>query len=402
LTILHINTYDVGGGAGNLAFSIVHSADGNKKFYLVKEKHSHSEKVIALPRNLIDYSFQFFDKFMWRFSRQTLKDVLMLNERFNFTYKKISRLPEYKEADIIHFHNLHGSYFDFEAIEKIAAEKKIVWTMHDMWTMTGGEAHTIGGQNFVEGKPERNGKTIYAVNRPLVDRRQFYLGKKKSLYLEHSKSIFFVACSQWIAENFRKAYVFNPNVNLSLIYNGIETGFYQNLNQRTWSTPRLLFFNSSSPWKGAEIFKNILPLIKGSFELVLVGKKIEGASVLKHYETVTDKKELLSLYNQVDILVFPSIAETFPLMTLEAMSCGVTVIASNAGGIPEQVTDDTGYVFQNGDENGLLEKIETAISDISLCRKKGMMAAASVRAKFDIYTMIGNYTALYKQVFQSN
>ena len=77
------------------------------------------------------------------------------DDNFNFTYSKLKKIKEYQAAQIIHLHNIHGGYFDLNDLRKIAKEKIIVWTLHDMWAITGGESYIMDDENF-------NGKMDYS------------------------------------------------------------------------------------------------------------------------------------------------------------------------------------------------------------------------------------------------
>ena len=59
-----------------------------------------------------------------------------------------------------------------------------------------------------------------------------------------------------------------------------------------------------------------------------------------------------------DLFVFPTLADTFPLVVLEAMAHGVPVIASRVGGIPYQLTEDCGVLIEPRDVAGLRSAVE--------------------------------------------
>lgn len=69
-----------------------------------------------------------------------------------------------------------------------------------------------------------------------------------------------------------------------------------------------------------------------------------------------DNAKLLYYYNACDIFALTSDMEGNPNVVIEAMRCGAPVLASNVGGIPEQVRDDNGILVRN-DENEIADKI---------------------------------------------
>ena len=113
-----------------------------------------------------------------------------MGDEFHFTYKKLKDNPYYKECDIVHLHNIHGSYFDIESLLLIAKDKYIVWTLHDMWIMTGGEAYTFENNNYQTGIGTTPYIANYPLNNPVIDRRQHFLQKKKSILKQFRSYLF--------------------------------------------------------------------------------------------------------------------------------------------------------------------------------------------------------------------
>lgn len=83
-------------------------------------------------------------------------------------------------------------------------------------------------------------------------------------------------------------------------------------------------------------------------------------------------KDVVALYNSVDVLLFPSWYEGFGWPPLQAMACSTPVIASNAGALPE-VVGDCGCMRDPADADGLYRDLKSVLSDpelvSALCRK---------------------------------
>ncbi|MFP4013236.1 MAG: glycosyltransferase [Chitinispirillaceae bacterium] len=78
-----------------------------------------------------------------------------------------------------------------------------------------------------------------------------------------------------------------------------------------------------------------------------------------------DREELPELYAAADIFVFPSVTDTFGMSVLEAQSCGVPAVVSDAGGPKEIVLDGrTGYIAKRHDREDWVDKIERLINQI--------------------------------------
>ena len=108
--------------------------------------------------------------------------------------------------------------------------------------------------------------------------------------------------------------------------------------------------------------------------------------------------ELLSIS---DLFLMPSQSESFGLSALEAMSCGVPVISSSIGGLPElNIHGETGYIAEFGD----VERMAKYSIDLLTNRKKYDMFAANARKRaeeFDKDRIIPQYENFYKKILKS-
>jgi N-acetyl-alpha-D-glucosaminyl L-malate synthase BshA len=106
-------------------------------------------------------------------------------------------------------------------------------------------------------------------------------------------------------------------------------------------------------------------------------------------------EEILSI---ADLFLMPSGSETFGLAALEAMACGVPVVASNIGGLPELIIEgETGYLCPLGDIEAFTDRARRILTDETLQQR--MSAAARHRAEeFDTSHIVPRYEAYYEQV----
>lgn len=97
-----------------------------------------------------------------------------------------------------------------------------------------------------------------------------------------------------------------------------------------------------------------------------------------------------------DVLVLPSESEGLPFCILEAMACGVPVIASAVGGIPEAVVDgETGLLVQPGSAPELLLAIEALLGDADTRLRMGRAGRQRVEESFGVAAMAGSIEDLY-------
>jgi D-inositol-3-phosphate glycosyltransferase len=84
-------------------------------------------------------------------------------------------------------------------------------------------------------------------------------------------------------------------------------------------------------------------------------------------------------YNAADVCVVPSYYESFGLVALEAMACGVPVVASRVGGLRETVQDGrTGYLVPWRCPEPFAERLELLLANEPLRRSLGRMARGAV------------------------
>jgi len=110
--------------------------------------------------------------------------------------------------------------------------------------------------------------------------------------------------------------------------------------------------------------------------------------------------DVADLLRGADLFLLPSETESFGLAALEAMACGVPVVASNAGGIPEVVVDgETGFLAPVGDVATMTNRSLEALRDPA--RLEALRSAAVARATvFSSDKVVPRYERLYEDVLR--
>ena len=104
------------------------------------------------------------------------------------------------------------------------------------------------------------------------------------------------------------------------------------------------------------------------------------------------------LLADADLFLLPSETESFGLSALEALACGVPVVASRAGGIPEVVRDGvTGALREVGDVDAMAEAGIAILTDRALWMRMSEAAAADARARFSTHDIVSRYEAFYER-----
>jgi len=136
-------------------------------------------------------------------------------------------------------------------------------------------------------------------------------------------------------------------------------------------------------------------------ELSKVLCKVKELGLLDRVTFCGKQDDVAQLLSLSDVMLLPSEKESFGLVALEAMACGVPTIASNAGGIPELIThEESGFLAEIGDVETMAHYAKRLLSDSALYEK--MKAACLHRARFtfcnDVITR--QYEEIYYRVLE--
>ena len=107
------------------------------------------------------------------------------------------------------------------------------------------------------------------------------------------------------------------------------------------------------------------------------------------------------LLSKSSIFVFPSEAENFPAVLLEAMAAEMAIITSTAGGCPE-VVGKTGLLVEPGDTKGIRKMLLKLIESDDLRKKLGKQALKRARQQFNWGKIAQQYLDCYNEVISTN
>lgn len=109
-------------------------------------------------------------------------------------------------------------------------------------------------------------------------------------------------------------------------------------------------------------------------------------------------EDVNALLRDTHILVLPSINEGQPMAILEAMSRGICVVTTTAGGIPEMLSSTDGVLVTPGDVGELACALAEAVTDPALRRGLGTHAWERVLREFDVEAVSRRFDALYRSL----
>ncbi len=242
-----------------------------------------------------------------------------------------------------------------------------------------------------------------------------FLARVQSFYLKKTKNI--IAVSNFI----KKQLAGNPAAQgkkIFAVHNGVDTKKFSCANKEKKSffasMPRkkkVLFFGRLLSSKGIKTFFEAMPqILRKCKDTVFV---FAGQGNTAYWKKQAEKKgiekncvflgtlahgSIPSLLNECDIVVLPSFSESLPLTVLEAMACKKPVIATNVGGIPEIISNNSnGLLFKAGNAEALAEKTILLLENEWLAKKIGKKARKTVEEDFTVERMALQTLSAYKK-----
>lgn len=210
-----------------------------------------------------------------------------------------------------------------------------------------------------------------------------------------------VSVSRFAAETACTTIVDRP---MQIIHNGVDIEHFRPPVQRDQRrTFRLLYVGKWVPLKGMDLFAPIMRELGDGFELRYTGgsplAKREGdlPANMHNLGRLNGSEAVVLAMQSADALLFPSRSEGFPLVVIEAMSCGLVVVAMSGSSLSEAIEDGV---------TGLLCKQEDIAAIATACRRlkdnpslqMSMSVAARTRAVkfFSIDQMVDAYILAYR------
>ncbi|AST92225.1 MULTISPECIES: N-acetyl-alpha-D-glucosaminyl L-malate synthase BshA [Sutcliffiella] len=120
-------------------------------------------------------------------------------------------------------------------------------------------------------------------------------------------------------------------------------------------------------------------------------KNLEGQVLL-----LGKQENVAELYSISDLMLLLSEKESFGLVLLEAMACGVPTVGTKIGGIPEVIDNGvTGYICELGDINDIANKAITILTDPDTYQQYSLQALKRVKENFSSQIILEQYEQLY-------
>lgn len=391
------------GGGGAVAMYRLHSGlrqAGIDSKILCQFKTTNSPEVLQYHSNLEQLE-------------KILKQVtsrLGLNNIHRLSSFKIKQHPAYLDADILHFHGIHGGFISYLALPALTESKPTVFTLCDMWAMTGHCAFSYDCDRWKIGC----GKCPYPDSNPSIKRDATRLEWKLKDWVYSHSNLTIVSKSTWLTELARQSLL--SRYPIYQIPNGIDTSTYQPLDREQCRSElgipldkKVLMFAAlklDNFQKGGDLLLKALQSLPASLKtetvLLTFGKGGETLAEAVGMQTinlgyVSDDRRKAICYSAADLFLFPTRAESFGNVALESIACGTAVVSFKVGGVTEHVRHGiTGYLAEPGNSQDFCNGILQLLEDRNLGTQMSQQCRAIALQEYSLELCTQRHIDLYK------
>jgi glycosyltransferase involved in cell wall biosynthesis len=418
LKIIHLSTSDLNGGAAIAAYRVYKAQLKNSNLdphFLVQQKKSNDDSVTAF----VPSSFKRFISTLNIWADELTIRMFSEKSKGRFTFpsfgENLAKNKLIKECDVINLHWISGAFLSLNSLEQLKQlNKPIVWTQHDMWAFTGGCHYTAGCEKFI---------TSCSICPKLIFKSEndfsAKIFKRKKVIFDQM-NLTLVSSSNWLAEESMRSELLRTK-NSHVIPTPIDFNIYTNINKEKARTDLRLplgkklilagAMNLEDERKGFHFLIEALQNIYNSnnklcseLELVVFGKLDETVFNKIPFKVhqlgrLNNEDDIVKAYNTADIYLAPSLEDNLPNTIMEAMSCGIPVVAFNVGGIPDMIDHNTnGILATLLSSEELANGIKLLLNDDSLRKNFSNSAREKVIKNFDQIIIAEKYFEVYKSL----
>jgi len=322
----------------------------------------------------------------------------------------------YKQSDLVHLQLIQSeSFFSLFNLPIISKQKKTVWTLHDPWLLSGHCVHSLECDRWLSGCGKCPDLTL---SFPIKRDTTAFTWKLKHWIMHHSQ-ITLVVASQWMYKRVKQSPILS-HLPCHIIPFGLDTQIFKPLNKaqcrQKFNIPIdanvLAFRYQKSPesfkgWPWLETALMSLELTKPTCLVVFddqgVPNKLQEKYQIIELGWVQDQNILCEALNTADIYLMPSVAESFGMMAVEAMACGIPVIVFENTAVCDVIrAPKAGIAVSYKNAQALKEAIFNLLKNIEQQEKLSQAALELVRTEYETQIYIQRHIDLYKMIINSS
>ena len=377
LRILQVSTSDVAGGAERSAKNLAGAfrALGHESWLAVGTRREDDQYTFAIPndeqRNGIVRAIDDLRRNpngvihrvrglgrLTSLARRIAEPSRMLDVmrgREDFHFPGTARLLELPPVtpDIVHVHNLHGGYFDLEALPELSRRVPTVLNVRDAWLMSGHCAFSLDCERWKTGCGNCPDLTLF----PAVARDATAFNWQRKRAILAGSSLYVATPSEWMMNRVRESIVALGATGTRVIPNGVDTRTFRPGNRAAARASigidpaamvllvaaNGLRFNVWKDYKTVRAALEILGARTWPAPLIVLAVGDDapperiGNLELRFVPFEAKSERLAEYYRAADLYLHAARVESFGNVLLEARACGTPIVATAVGGIPEQV-----------------------------------------------------------------
>jgi glycosyltransferase involved in cell wall biosynthesis len=368
--IAMVGDSDKGGGAAIAATRLFRQliADGHRVNRFVVRKKGDEETTWAcgdvspVKRNLL--------RALWHFGFREAHDRM---SDMYFSDRLGAKVREFS-PELVNVHNIHSAGLTVGLLPRLRSDETtpLVWTLHDMWVMTGHCAYSYDCDKFTG---TCDSECPYPEEYPALraSRIEAGLALRKKIF-GTMRNLAFVTPSRWLAGEAGRGILADHPV--YTIPNGIDPAVFfpmaKPLAREAVVLPAEKFILLTGAASLQDKRKGLIYLIRSlreipspdRFLLVTFGRAGDDSFPrdfpveVRHVGAVAQEDYLRLLYGAADAFVLPTLADNLPNVLVESIACGTPCVAFDVGGVREVVRPgETGFLARPKDPDDLAGKI---------------------------------------------
>jgi glycosyltransferase involved in cell wall biosynthesis len=333
---------------------------------------------------------------------------------FPATAQLLDLTPE--RPDILHCNNLHGAYFDLRCLPALARQVPVVMTIHDFWPLTGHCGGPVDCTRWQIGCGQCPDLTLY----PPLKRDNTAANYQRKRAIFSAARVHPICTSQWMRRCLETSPLASVAEQARVIHLGIDTAIFRPAPDRAAVRQQLnlpvdaaiVLFAASTGKKNP--FKDYATIAAATRQVaergvgkplwfLLVGgeptREQLGSATVFGVGHIHDRQTLAKCYQAADLFMHATLADTWGLTITEALGCGTPVVATQVGGIPEQVLDgQTGLLVPSRDAKAFADAVHHLLTDEPLRKRMSQEAVKLVQQRFELTRQIDQYLDAFHDI----
>ena len=314
----------------------------------------------------------------------------------------------FRKSDVIHYHILHNNYFRLESLRFLTRKKPSLWTIHDLWLVTGHCIQPLDCSQWINGC----GNCPDLVRTIPVDRDRTRQERKRKQRIVDSIDMEFHVPTEFMRKNLLMTSSIKPE-RIHVVPFGVNQEIFHpdevsrhDMRQSLGINAEdfVIFVNARNDYiKGIDIVKSLVNSIDSQKNLKIIAID-QGRLFMKNprvisIPTINEPMKMASFMRSSDLTLVPSRGESFSLITLESMASGTPVLVLE-GSAPQEVSGaHANFVFSKSDSvNSCEERI------LYLSRNREILAIEKKRIlkmvdeKYSLTMYAEQMSELYRKV----